>query len=124
MMIFYWVFTFLPVLLLGQDPEPLPSPEAETSRFMYEFIKMIVILGGMVGILLFLSWYSKRMTAQKFEKGNDDSYIKILEKRALSPRSVIFLLEIEGKSILVGETPNGLVRLSEYSLDNYNNSKS
>lgn len=92
---------------------PLLAPEEETSRFMTEFFKMLFVLGGMVIVLFAISWYVKRYTAQRIEKANDTNVIKVIEQRTLSARSVIYLLDVEGKSYLVGETPHGLVKLSD-----------
>jgi flagellar protein FliO/FliZ len=102
--------------LFSQDA-PLPRPEEETSRFMWEFIKMLIILGGMVGVLIYISWYLKRMTSQKYEKVNEENLIKVIDRRAVSPKLMVYLLEIEGKSIVVGETPQGVVRLLDYTTE-------
>lgn len=105
---------FAPMLLLAEDvPLPLATPEAETNRFMMEFLKMIGVLGTMVVVLLGISAYVKRLTSSNYQKENVDSIIKVIDRRSLSPRSIVYLIEVEGKSIVVGETPQGLVRLSD-----------
>lgn len=101
----------LPAILFAEDFPP--PPELETSRFFFEFMKMLGVLGMMIVVLLGISWYVKRMANQKVSKVNEESIIKIIDSRSLSTRSIIYLIEIEGKSIVVGETPNGLVRLSD-----------
>ena len=107
----YLFFFFLPLFAFGEE---VPIIEEQTSRFTYEFIKMFVILGGMVAVLLAISWYMKRLTNKKFERGNDESLIKVVERRSLSARSIVYLLDVEGKSFVIGETPHGLVKLGEY----------
>jgi flagellar protein FliO/FliZ len=103
-------FFMIPLFLFGEE---LPPPEAETSRFLFEFLKMLGVLGMILGGLLGISWYLKRLTGQRYEKANDESLIKVIDQRSLSPRTIIYLLEVEGKSLVVGETPHGLVRLKE-----------
>ncbi|MCB1114475.1 MAG: flagellar biosynthetic protein FliO [Chlamydiia bacterium] len=106
-----WFPLFLtPVLLFAEETA---LPEIQTSRFFYEFIKMLGVLGIMVAVLLGLSWYMRRLTGQRFEKVNDESLIKVIDRRSISQKTIIYLLEVEGKSLVVGETPQGLVRLSE-----------
>lgn len=117
--VFRIVFTWLPFFIFGEDaslpfPEPAAGSDIETSHFFYEFMKMFFILGAMVAVLLGISWYMKKLTNKRFDQVNDDSYIKVIERRSLSPRSMIYLLDIEGKSFIIGETPHGLVRLGEY----------
>lgn len=90
-----------------------PIEELQTSRFFYEFLKMLGILGVMVAILLGFSWYMRRYTGARYEKANDESLIKIIDRRPLSQKSVVYLLEVEGKSLVVGESPQGLVKLHE-----------
>lgn len=107
----FWAFG-----LYGEEPPtPPPNPELETSRFMGEFFKMLLVLGAMVAVLLFVSWYLKRLTGAKYERINDASLIKVVEKRALAPRTNVYILDVEGHTIVMGETPHGLVRLAEYS---------
>lgn len=112
-----YLFFFLISLFgmaFGIDQEPLVSPEEGTSRFFYEFIKMLLILSAMVSVLFLISWYLKRLTQQKFERTNEGSLIKVIESRSLSARSILYLLDVEGKSFIIGETPQGLVKLGEY----------
>lgn len=103
--------------LIGWADEVIPLAEEDTGRFMGEFFKMLFVLGGMVAVLLAISWYMKRLTNQQFSKGNDDSLIKVIERRSLSARTMIYVLDIEGKTFVVGETPQGLVRLGDYGDD-------
>ena len=99
-----------PILLFAEE---VAVPELQTSRFFYEFIKMLGVLGIMVAVLLGISWYMRRLTGQRFEKVNDESLIKVIDRRSISQRTTVYLLEVEGKSIVIGETQQGIVRLSE-----------
>lgn len=105
----------LPVMLMADivDPAVVTSPDDETGRFMYEFLKMLGVLSVMVAVLLGFSWYMRRLTGNTFVKSNDESIIKLIDRRSLSARTILYLLEIEGKSVLVGETPHGIVRLMD-----------
>lgn len=108
--------TFLALPLVAQDLPPAEAPDIEldNSRFMGEFIKMLLILGAMVGVLLAISWWVKRWNQASFEKANDTNIIKVIERRQLAPRVNVYLIEVEGRTVLVGETPHGLARLTEY----------
>lgn len=111
---------YLPLFLLtlpvwAQEVIENPPVELDNSRFVGEFFKMLLILSFMVIALLSLSWFVKRMSQRSFEKGNDENIVKVIERRALSPKSVIYVLDIEGRTVVVGETPNGITRLAEYA---------
>lgn len=101
--------------LLGQEaPQEPVKVDLEDGRFMAEFIKMLGLLGLMVMALLALGWFARRLNTQSYSKGNEDSLIKVLERRSLGPRVNVYILDVEGTSLVVGETPQGLTRLAEY----------
>ena len=50
-------------------------------------------------------------------QANQGSRIKIIERRSLAPKSNLYLLNIGGKGILVGESTAGLHTLMELPLD-------
>lgn len=106
-------FLLIPSLIFGEEVAFPTPPDIETGAFFYSFMKMLVVLGIMVGVLLAISWYMKRLVGSRVVKGNEDSLIKLIDQRSLSGRTVIYLLEIEGKSLVVGESANGLVRLMD-----------
>lgn len=108
--------TFLLAPLLAEDlpTGEIPQIELDNSRFMAEFIKMLMILGAMVFVLLGISWWVKRWNQRSFEKVNDTNLIKVVERRQIAPRVSVYLIEVEGHTVLVGETPQGLTRLTEY----------
>jgi len=41
------------------------------------------------------------------------SVVKIEERRALSPKTLLYVINIEGKRLLVAESQNGITKLSE-----------
>jgi len=108
-----WLSSFLLAVEPLLDPisgTPIPEP-----NFMGDFIRMLTILGGMVALLFGVTWVLRRMTTVRNEQLNETSPIRIVERRSLSPKSAIYLVEIEDKVIVLGETPNGLVRLSDWT---------
>ena len=45
--------------------------------------------------------------------GNSGSSIQILERRPLSPKATLYLLEVEGHTLLIGLSPSGIHRLAQ-----------
>ena len=108
-----------PYVLLGDSPLPveLPvilEPESE-DRFFQEFMNMLTTLGLIVAAILFISWFLKKMVNSRIQQANTTSVIKIVEQRALSPKSSVYLIEIHGKQMVIGETVNGLTKLDEWA---------
>lgn len=77
------------------------------------FSKMLFSLLIVVALLLASFWFLRRVFQNRMHKGNLASSIHILEKRALSPKTMLYLVKIEGKKILIAESQLEVKRLSE-----------
>lgn len=82
--------------------EPIEIPQE--NRFLGEFFYMLLMLGLLIGSVLLASRYIKQLTSKRLETLNASNDIKILESRALSQRSQVFLIEAEGKKYLIAES--------------------
>lgn len=84
-------------------------------KFFVEFIKMLATLGLVIGLILIVAWFLKRLVNSKLEQANLTSAIKVLERRTLSPKTSIYLIEIHDKTIALAESAEGRVaRLAEF----------
>lgn len=77
----------------------------ETDSFPAKFLNMLFILGLLIGFMILASWALKRMMKTRLTQLNTTSAIKVVETRSLSPRSTLYLLEIQGKTLLIAESP-------------------
>jgi flagellar biogenesis protein FliO len=87
--------------------------ELSGSRFYQEFINMLLTLGLLVGLLIGASWFMKRMMNTRLQMANDSSLIKIIEQRALSQRTTLHLIDLQGSQYLIAETQNALLLVSK-----------
>lgn len=101
----------------------IKEPPKENDKFFAEFINMLATLGLIIGLILIVAWFLKRLVNTRIEQANSNSSIKILERRNLSPKSILYLLEIEGTAYLVAESVNGITRLSEFPIAQETNEK-
>ena len=83
------------------------------NRFLKEFFKMLLMLGLLVGALLLITWIFKRTMSTRMDQMNVTSAIKILERRSLTPKSVVYLVEVYGRSIVFAESPSGITALAD-----------
>ena len=97
-------------LKFWEHEEPL------SDRFMPRFISMITTLGLIIALIFFIVWFLKRFVTGRLEQSNKGNVIKILEKRMISQKTMIYLIEIENTGILIAESSNGVTRLSEFPL--------
>ena len=109
----------LPGPLENDDPTELERLLAEEEgsgsreHFFNEFLNMMVMLGFVLGGMVILAWIAKRFLNVRMQQVNAQSAIRIEERRSLGPKSMLYLVEIEGHRVLIGETPAGLVRLGQ-----------
>lgn len=98
------------------DPFAIQEPPPEVindNRFLGEFFYMLLMLGILIAALLFATRFLRRMLDARYDQLNDTSTIKLLERRQLSQRTTLYLLESEGKKLLIAETPTHVTLLDE-----------
>lgn len=98
------------------ETSPLTTDQSnENNRFFHEFFNMLLTLGLIILIILVVGWLLKRLLNTRIQQMNTSSLIKILERRSLSPKSTLYLLNIQGKEIAIAETQQGITLLGELS---------
>lgn len=86
-------------------PEELQSfPKEITPNYEFAFAKMILTLVGLLILVFVTYWLFKRMAGGRLSAMNFNRSIKVLEKRPLSSKSILYLVETEGKKILIAES--------------------
>jgi flagellar biogenesis protein FliO len=99
------------------------SKTNEPDRFFSEFINMLTTLGLIVVLIFAVSWLLKRLLNTRIQQMNTKSVIKIVERRSLSPKSSLYLLEVHGKNFMIGESSNGLINLGDIPFEEGNQSE-
>jgi flagellar biogenesis protein FliO len=83
--------------------EPSMPPEV-TVNYEHAFTKMLLTLLGL-GVLIFLTvWLLRRLSQGRLKNMNLGRGIKILERRPLSAKSILYLIEVRGKQVLIAES--------------------
>ena len=109
------IFIFATDLANNQDVSPTdlldnmtPLPEPQ---FQHTFLKMIMVLISIIFLFILTFWALKKMSRVKLDQANSIKGIKIIEKRALSPKTMLYLLEIEKEKVLIAESHLEVKRL-------------
>lgn len=90
------------------------SPEVpDLGSYEPAFGKMLLTLGGLLVLVFLTLWILKKVSHGKFGSFGSYKYIKVLERKSLSPKTLIYVLEVEGKKILVSESQLEVRVLSE-----------
>lgn len=103
------------------ENHPIPENK-DDDRFLNEFMHMLTALGIIIGGILIVSWFMKSILNTRVQKMNETSEIKILERRTLTPKTTIYLLDVKGTGVAIAESQNGVTRLGDFNL-NESNSK-
>lgn len=91
--------------------EPLPVEAPPETNFYSEFFYMLLMLSVLIGIVMLISRLLKKILNTRIDQANAGSSIKVLERRPLSPRTHLVLIELHGKKMLLAETPTTVVPL-------------
>jgi len=77
-------------------------------------MKMAWALAVVVGLIFILYGLARKKMGYTNAPTNS---IKVLEMRPLMPKNTLALIEVQGKKILLGISPNGIQLLTEFSPD-------
>ncbi len=78
--------------------------ERVTQSYEMAFTKTIVVLSVLIALLILAVWMVKKVSSGRLRSFNNIKSVKILERRPLSPKSMLYIVEVEGKKILIAES--------------------
>jgi len=100
--------------LFGQSPQEEKSFEEQSvelapiqqSTELYEssFIKTLILFSAFLVLIVVTIWMYKKISQGRFRSFNSLKAVKILERRPLSPKSILYLIEVSGKQVLIAES--------------------
>jgi flagellar protein FliO/FliZ len=94
---------FLPCALLAA-PAPVAAPAVDSGA---EIVRVLVSLLGVVALIFFVGWLSRRAQARVRPGGRK---IRVIETMPVGMKEKVMLLEVGGKQLLVGASPTGGLR--------------
>jgi flagellar biogenesis protein FliO len=111
--------------LLSADDQASPPPAhwpqteehstaaAATESYEYAFLKMLATLGILLILLLISFWMFRRLARGRLRQMNQGKSVKILERRALSPKSILYVVDFCGKRVLIAESQYEICKIDE-----------
>lgn len=91
-------------MIFFADELPTPPPEVMIPGYEGAFIKMFLTLLGLLVAIFFTVWILKRFAQGKMGSSGGSRSIKLLEKKALSPKTMLYLVELDGKQVMLAES--------------------
>ena len=83
-----------------QQLEETPAPVS----YQGAFVKMMLTLVALIVLIGLSVWMLRKLGEGRIRQANLGRTIKVIEKRALSAKSVLYLIEVHGKKIVVAES--------------------
>lgn len=98
-----------------QETVQTPAPQGEgidqpfdlgapAVSYQGAFVKMMMTLLGLILLIIISVWMLRRVSQGRMKQMNYGRSIKVLERRPLSAKSVLYLVEISGKKVVVSES--------------------
>lgn len=93
-----------------ETPTETPATPATTTAspldVSYEstLLKMLLTLGGLLSLVFITIWGLKKLKQGRLGGFGSQKKIVILEKKPLSPKTLLYLIELDGKKILLSES--------------------
>ncbi len=92
-------------LISAVDPVSLMNTATDTpGDHGASFVKMFLTMITLVLLFGLTIWFLKRLVRMRLEKGTGEQMIHVLEKKMLSPKTMLYVIEHDGKKILLAES--------------------
>ncbi|MFT5334919.1 MAG: hypothetical protein ACJASY_002295 [Halioglobus sp.] len=91
-----------------QSPEPIPykSNDIDLADTFTESILYLGILFTIAAVTIFL--FKRRMVSGGSLPEKLGSHIRVVDRKALSTKTTVHLLEVDGRGVLLSESPHGV----------------
>lgn len=76
----------------------------QTVSYQGAFIKMMLTLVALIVLIVLSVWMLRKLGEGRIRQANLGRTIKVLEKRALSAKSILYLIEVQGKKVVIAES--------------------
>lgn len=96
-------------------PEETFQDLTSSDTMREDLLRMLLSLVAVIALGIISIWFLRRLTQLRLKRGVGSQSIHILEKRMISPKSLLYLIEVEGKKILLAESQVEIRYLQTFS---------
>lgn len=89
------------------------SDSEQQYNLQSKITSMLFSLGAVIVSVMIVTFVLKKLARKRLSAANSGSSIKIVEKRSLTPKTALYVVEAYNKTLLIGESPAGLVALGD-----------
>lgn len=84
--------------------EEIKEKNFKKPNFNKAFYRMLLSLFAIITLCFLTFWIFKRIAKSRMTQANSLKALKIIERRVISPKSILYLVEYEGTKVLVSES--------------------
>ncbi len=95
------------------QPEAIKEWDA-SGYYKTAFFRTVFLIVGVIALVLIVMYLLKRLATNRPLMTNHHKNIKILERRALSPQTILYQVEIGGRQVLIAESKVEVKRITEF----------
>lgn len=99
------------------QPELAEPVEANNPDLLDILSKLVISLGVVLGLMGLVVWVARRFLPQVAQKGRGGRSIEVLSTRPLGRQRHLMLVRTQGKTMLLGVTPQTIRLVSEFDPD-------
>ena len=100
----------LPIDTEALPPMPPNDLTATFAKMIFTFVILVLLLYGTYYVL-------RKFVRQRLNKGVGEPSIHILEKKMISAKTMLYLIEVEGKKTLLAESHLEIKHLGDFPAD-------
>lgn len=98
---------------LPEEQNTASAPEADPYRFYTAFFGMLSTLGIIVVMIIAITWFLKKILMTRQNQMNQTSFIKIIESRAITSKTMLHLVQVYDKKVLFVDSHHGVVKIAD-----------
>ena len=95
------------------DPREV-MPATTSAELGATFVKMLLTFVILILLLFGTYWFVRRLIRFRLQRGIGSSSIHILEKKMISTKTMLYLVEVENKKVLLAESHLEIKRLESF----------
>lgn len=85
-------------------PKEQIAEEAQKAFQNPSFFRLALAFIGLLAALWLVIWLLRKMSGSKFGFFHNDSSLKVVEKKVLSPKTILYVVDFKGQKLLVSES--------------------
>lgn len=88
----------------SSEEENMLNQTGEPVSYKAAFTKMMLSLLVLIILIVISVWMLRRISHGRMKQLNTGRSIKIIERRPLSAKSILYLIEVNGKKVVIAES--------------------